>query len=603
MKLAVNQQNALKLLADAFSNRSTFITELLQNARRAGATLIDISTTDNGRTLLITDNGCGVSDFSKLMTLCDSGWGEDVQESDAPYGVGFLSAILSSVDFTVTSNGHTLSATTSELLNGDAATLSASNYAPEVGTTIVLNLKKPLEYRVLQNAALAFPVDIQFNGTMLSRPLALDKAPHKKELPGIGTLVWTGECNARYIGRPGCALQGLPIRLDSEWGPVGNSYSHTAWGLHLDSSVFRGRMPDRESVIGDDFAWVKEPVKQAQRQMLRERFEAAGGAPHFDLYVMAARENMQDLIDSVTEVPKGVFHELYDNITCIPENVNNDYSNAWDVVHKSSMDSVNLSHYPDSDSTDYVTIARVLADNNVWERAEAIPAWLRSRYVEYDEVKATPVCRDPESLEWVDAPAEWVDAPAESLPPKYNVAACYRYGMTVQQCDAVRVDLVDYDGNVIFSTVETHFDPLVDGVLYLTRFSTTVDSSAFMQTLDVYYDGDNERWDYDNIEKAVAEFNMQFSLLLGADPVCLLEDALNNLRSHRELSGKSYTVSFQSATPVIVAATECEATLTEAVLLLDMVLMHRDAPDFLMELIGEFLTKDVANSRRKQVLK
>lgn len=596
MRLAVNQQNALKLLADAFSNRSTFITELLQNARRAGATLIDISMTDNGRTLLITDNGCGVSDFSKLMTLCDSGWGEDVQESDAPYGVGFLSAIMSSTDFTVTSNGQTLSAVTAELLNGNVATLSASNCAPEVGTAIVLSLKKPLDYRVLQNAALAFPVDIQFNGTMLARPLALDKAPHKQDLPGIGTLVWTGECNARYIGNPNCALQGLPIRLDSEWGPVGNYYSCTSWGLHLDSSVFRGRMPDRESVIGDDFAWVKEPVKQAQRQLLRERFLAAEGSPQFDLYVMVAREGMQDLIDSVTEVPDGVFRELDDSITCIPECDGKDYSKVWEVVHKSDVNTVKLSHYPDSDDTDYVAIARVLADNNVWERAEALPAWLKDRYVEYDEVKATPVCRDPESL-------EWVDAPPESLPPKYNVAACYRYGMTVQQCEAVRVDLVDIEGNVVFSTVETNFDPLVDDVLYLTQFSTTVATSAFMQDLNGYYDSDSEQWEYDRIDKAVDEFKMQFSLLRGADPVCLLEDALDNLRSHRELSGKSYTVSFQSATPVIVAATECEVALTEAVLLLDMVLQHMGAPDFLLGRIKEFLTQDVANSRRKQVLK
>ena len=597
MKLAVNQQNALKLLADAFSNRSTFITELMQNARRAGATLIDISTADKDHTLIITDNGCGVSDFSKLMTLCDSGWGEDVQESDAPYGVGFLSAIMSSVEFSVASKGQKLSAITADLLNGNVATLSVDSCAPEVGTTIVLNLKKPLEYQVLKNAALAFPVDIQFNGTLLARPLALDKAPHKQDLPGIGTLVWTGDCDNRYISNPGCTLQGLPIRLDSEWGPVVNYCLCTPWGLHLDSSVFRGRMPDRESVIGDDFKWLKEQVKQVQRQLFREHFLAANGSPQFNLYVLAARENMQDLIDSVTEVPEGVFRELYDDITCIPEGDSKDYcSKVCEVVHKSSMDSVNLSHYPDSDDTDYVAIARVLADNNVWERAEAIPAWLQARYVEYEEVKATPVCRDPESL-------EWVDAPAESLPPKYNVAAGYRYGMTVQQCEAVRVDLVDFDGNVVFSAVETHFDPLVDDVLYLTRFGTTVDTSAFMQTLDGYYDSYSEQWEYDNIEKAVAEFNMQFLLLLGADPVCLLEDALDNLRSHRELSGKSYTVSFQSATPVIVAATDCEATLTEAVLLLDMVLMHRDAPDFLVERIKEFLTKDVANSRRKQVLK
>ncbi len=63
MKLELNQSNAMRLLADAFTGRRTFVNELLQNARRAGASKIVVHSEKN--LLHVFDDGCGVSDFQK----------------------------------------------------------------------------------------------------------------------------------------------------------------------------------------------------------------------------------------------------------------------------------------------------------------------------------------------------------------------------------------------------------------------------------------------------------------------------------------------------------------------------------------------------------
>ena len=48
------------------------IIEILQNARRAGATEIRIS--NKGELITVQDNGSGIEDFQKLLDLGGSGW-------------------------------------------------------------------------------------------------------------------------------------------------------------------------------------------------------------------------------------------------------------------------------------------------------------------------------------------------------------------------------------------------------------------------------------------------------------------------------------------------------------------------------------------------
>jgi len=65
------------------------IIEILQNARRAGATEVRISNKEGFVTII--DNGSGIDDFQKLLDLGGSGWDEKLEAGEDPAGVGLFS--------------------------------------------------------------------------------------------------------------------------------------------------------------------------------------------------------------------------------------------------------------------------------------------------------------------------------------------------------------------------------------------------------------------------------------------------------------------------------------------------------------------------------
>jgi hypothetical protein len=88
------------------NNLSDIFIELLQNARRAGATLVTVETVegpDSGAKIVFGDNGHGIDDFSFLLNLGDSDWDEAVERAEDPAGMGFFSLVHSGVK--VRSNG------------------------------------------------------------------------------------------------------------------------------------------------------------------------------------------------------------------------------------------------------------------------------------------------------------------------------------------------------------------------------------------------------------------------------------------------------------------------------------------------------------------
>jgi len=69
------------------------LAELLQNARRAGASEVDIDVidTEDHKLLVLRDNGSGIDDPAKILTLGDSGWSGDIARSEDPAGMGVFS--------------------------------------------------------------------------------------------------------------------------------------------------------------------------------------------------------------------------------------------------------------------------------------------------------------------------------------------------------------------------------------------------------------------------------------------------------------------------------------------------------------------------------
>jgi Histidine kinase-, DNA gyrase B-, and HSP90-like ATPase len=77
--------------------------EVLQNARRAGATRIAIAieeTSPDGDacTVTVEDNGRGITDFQALVTLGYSRWTEETTATEDPAGMGFFSLCHSAVE-------------------------------------------------------------------------------------------------------------------------------------------------------------------------------------------------------------------------------------------------------------------------------------------------------------------------------------------------------------------------------------------------------------------------------------------------------------------------------------------------------------------------
>ena len=76
------------------------IIEILQNARRAGATKVEIT---NQGVVTVKDNGRGIEDFSKLLDMGGSGWEDTLEASEDPAGVGLF--CLAPREVTIRSNG------------------------------------------------------------------------------------------------------------------------------------------------------------------------------------------------------------------------------------------------------------------------------------------------------------------------------------------------------------------------------------------------------------------------------------------------------------------------------------------------------------------
>ena len=67
--------------------------ELIQNARRAGATRIDFNTEydDEGECVLtVKDNGSGIANMADLLRIRSSGWNDNIKRREDPAGMGFF---------------------------------------------------------------------------------------------------------------------------------------------------------------------------------------------------------------------------------------------------------------------------------------------------------------------------------------------------------------------------------------------------------------------------------------------------------------------------------------------------------------------------------
>ncbi len=130
IKACVNPRlltKADRLFTGTLSGR---IIEILQNARRAGATKVVINNQDG--LVTVRDNGQGIEDFAKLLDLGGSGWEDALEVSEDPAGVGLF--CLTPRRVTIRSNGRMVKIE-SECWTGQPADVS-NDPRPRSGTIL-----------------------------------------------------------------------------------------------------------------------------------------------------------------------------------------------------------------------------------------------------------------------------------------------------------------------------------------------------------------------------------------------------------------------------------------------------------------------------------
>lgn len=314
--------NATRLIArigEMFSKGTTVIGELMQNARRAGATQVIIETDPSQARMVVIDDGCGIEDFQKLITIAESGWSDEILESEDPFGIGFASAVFAAKEIAVESRGRQIVFTAADIIAQRAIPVQSSDFIG--GTRVTLTGLKPDMVRLEQSIAgyaKAFPIPVQHNGGEVERPHAL-AALRGQSVDGIGfishdTLHQETPILNRASYRAKLYCQGLPVGGNGCEHRHSSYYSGTEVVIHVDHKTWKPRIPDRDVLLDADVAAEKfhEAVTTLMHDFLRRQQAALTPAAFAEAYWNVAKELREFSIMNNSPIPPSAHSTLND---------------------------------------------------------------------------------------------------------------------------------------------------------------------------------------------------------------------------------------------------------------------------------------------------
>ncbi|MHA7590038.1 ATP-binding protein (plasmid) [Vibrio harveyi] len=265
VQIKINENNFLSNLGAIFSNTGKVINELIQNASRAKATTISFTTSvENGRACLtILDDGSGIADMQKLLSIAESGWSSDVDKCN-PYGMGFLSTLFACEHIKIQSQHQMLSSNTEDIISGESIEIQDSLRAN--GTLIEMEgisealfsyLTSTNYNREVDRIGEGYDIDVVLNGVLMFKHhsrMTLNASSnyieHKFE---YGSIYF----DTNHNGLSWLAyLQGALI---SSANPVTSSNQLNPHHIvHLNDDV-KARMPDRAELL--DAETVKQSIR------------------------------------------------------------------------------------------------------------------------------------------------------------------------------------------------------------------------------------------------------------------------------------------------------------------------------------------------------
>ncbi len=264
--LQVSRDGVVRSLRNQFTRNTTFLAELLQNARRAGASAIWVQWCDAEQSLIVRDDGAGIDNFDALFTVGRSGWDLNVISRESPFGVGFIAAIFASEHIRIRTLQKEVSFDTRALLDFEPIEVHTAANAPIRGTEIALRLQRDILPKtlaaeealdtglhtywcdILSSLVKGFPIPVHLEGQPLPRPHALhgDLTFFPTDVGEFHPHGWSDGEVPLHIELPRAYCQGLPISLNHREWPIDSLRNRDV--LHLDDRI-DVRMPDRDIVL------------------------------------------------------------------------------------------------------------------------------------------------------------------------------------------------------------------------------------------------------------------------------------------------------------------------------------------------------------------
>jgi len=318
--MKVNQANLVKGLKYSFTNRTTVLGELMQNARRAGATQVNFEYASDTQILKVTDDGCGIDSIETLLTVAESGWDADVVAQEHPFGIGFLSALFACNQLSVISKSGKISVDTDDVLSFKPVTVSPVEDWDGITSIIMVgyDIQAANLAEAVQRLAKGFTIPVTLNGVTVERPHALDSGLAFIETD-IGFMYLDGLETPKHPATGyEVYLQGLPIYKS-------HSYRSDEHVIHLDSSRFYARLPDRDKLIDQSEAVLLIlGALQSEAEKCLKLFKETLSAQDFVKYFETLKHwDLLALLNDVDAVPT----EAITVITSYPVCSNEAYGN------------------------------------------------------------------------------------------------------------------------------------------------------------------------------------------------------------------------------------------------------------------------------------
>ena len=306
-----DRASLLKTMRFAFARRDTVVAELIQNSRRAGATRIDIDYDREKAQLRISDDGCGLGDFAKLIHFSVSGWDQETQSIEQPFGIGFLSAIYAGTAVTVESRGKRVEIESSAVLSGSRADVPFPVTPSEVcqGAVVTIHGFELDDAKIcVGDIVQGFPVPVYYNGECVPRPYAMGPSAVACD---VGNVIFLGEFPALVAtGEPQVYLQGLRVQ---------KAFMDPTVIVHLDSTQFRGKFPDRDSVVdqADMLKRVRDAIASVVVDDVRRAVKTMEPMAFcLQRYGQAASVNALDVFNDIPVIPASWLGEMTDLPRC-----------------------------------------------------------------------------------------------------------------------------------------------------------------------------------------------------------------------------------------------------------------------------------------------